>query len=197
MVAITEQQLVALKTLHQWLREQWPVNQPLTNSQCEDLDRICLEIAGYYREEDLPEENAICSCPGYVDARFHSGFLILGPNSATPLHDHAGSFALSLLLAGSANVTTWRCTHDINSRLSYLQDRETVTLRPGEFTSILSFNNLVHKVFTTSNPACLLDIHYPEFTQEQRYWYIPLTDSESRKLTCQRIPEGKFSTKSV
>lgn len=196
MVTVSEQPNAALKKLHHWLKKQWPIKQTIPEHQQKQLTQICQQIYQQHQHHDFndPEENRLYSQSGFEEDQFHSGFLCLGKNSATPLHDHVESFALSLLLSGAVNISIYQRVENSQDNLSRLVFKETLQLQPGNFTSLPADNTLIHKLSTTSQTAYLLDIHYPQFSSDQRHWYLPVASSDDKQLSCQRISEGKFST---
>lgn len=198
MVVLSEQQNTVLIELHDWLKEQWPIKQALSKHQHDHLTQICRKIFQQHQHYDQHYigKNKIHSQPGFEQEQFHSGFLFMGQQSATPLHDHAESFALSLLLSGAANISIYQRVEKPQSDLSHLVFKEMLPLQPGNFTSLPADNTLIHKLSTTSQTACLLDIHYPQFSSNQRYWYLPIT-SDDKQMACQRIAERKFSTNNM
>lgn len=198
-MTVSEQQSTALKELHHWLKKQWPIKQPIPEQQQEQLTQICQQIYQQYQHHDLyePDESRLYSQSGFEEDQFHSGFLCLGKNSATPLHDHAESFALSLLLSGAVDISIYQRVENSLDNLSRLVFKESRQLQPGNFTSLPADKTLIHKLSTTSQTACLLDIHYPQFFSDQRHWYLPVTSSDDKQLSCQRISEDKFSTQTV
>lgn|GEM_PF-6699360 len=196
MVTTTRQQNAALKELQQWLKNQWPLKQALPEYQSDQLSRLCRRIyqENQHHNQHFPEKNRFRSQPGFEEDQFHSGFLFIGRQAATPLHDHAESFSLSLLLSGAVNIDVYQRIENHQDDISHLEHRETLQLQPGEFSLLPSDHSLIHKLSTGTETACLLDIHYPLFSQNQRYWYLPLASEENKYLLCQRIAEGKFST---
>ena len=195
----SKQQNVALKELHLWLKKQWPIKQAIPEHLQNQLAQICLEIYQQhpYHDQVKVGKNKIHSQPAFTQGQFHSGYLFMGKQSATPLHDHAESFAMSLLLSGVVDISVYRRVEDHHDHLSELVLEETMQLQRGDFTALPADNTLIHQLSTTSQTACLLDIHYPQFSSDQRHWYLPVAPFGDKQLSCQRVTEGKFSTQNV
>jgi len=198
-VTDSRQQYAALKELHHWLKNRWPIKQDIPEHQQKQLTQICRKIYKQHQHHKQIHagKNKIQSHPGFKQDQFHSGFLFLGEQSATPLHDHAESFALSLLLSGAVNISIYRRAENPPENLSQLVFKETLQLQPGDFASLPADSSLIHKLSTISQTACLLDIHYPQFNSDQRHWYLPVASFGDQQLSCQRISDGKFSTYNV
>ena len=128
----------------------------------------------------------------FHDRSQHGGLLWLPRGQATPIHDHAGSVAFSLLLDGHARIELFTRLH-CHGNAAIIRDGETlhpavaegVWLRPrGERT--------LHRVTGMANGALLLDFQFPPVEDRRRLFFFPQRRLASNMRACRVLTEREL-----
>jgi len=193
----------ALEDLHQWLATQVNLDHTLSEKEIGQLDQLCAAIYEDYQPVinniEYPADSILKSRPGLDIHALHSGMLLMGKDSATPIHDHANCFSLSLVLQGTVTVTFYKETeqYDHANGICQIEKAHSIRLTARQFSHLPARTKLLHRLATEDNPTCMLDMLFPADTEAIKYWYLPLTTQGENPMHCRKISEREFSTNTM
>ena len=189
-----------LQDLYHWLAAQINLDLKLSKKQILTLNQFCAQIHQDYQpvvmDFDYPGDSILKSRPGLDLHELHSGMLLMGKDSGTPIHDHANCFSVSLVLQGTVTFTFYRETgnDDHQNGICKVEKERSERLHARQFSYLPARTKLLHRLSTEGTPACMLDMLFPADPEAVKYWYLPLTSQEENPLYCCKISEREFST---
>lgn len=190
----------ALQDLYHWLAAQVNLDHKLSKKQISALEHFCAIIYQDYQpvvmDIDYPGDSILKSRPGIDIHALHSGMLLMGKDSATPIHDHANCFSLSLVLQGTVTFTFYKeiGNDDQQNGICEVEKEHSLQLHSRQFSHLPAGTKLLHRLAAQDRPVCMLDILFPADPEATRHWYLPLTSLTEHPLHCRKISEREFST---
>ncbi len=112
--------------------------------------------------------------PWLNERTVRAGILKMRAGTRYPAHDHPGSLAVSLVLAGRVIVTGFESPESpASGRVVHLLSLGRRLLRTGEFAMALPEYGNVQELSALTDVA-LLDVAISRFRPPAHYWYFPL-----------------------
>jgi len=200
MVAVINYELPesALTDLQKWLCAEETLEHKFNEQQEQELTIICRKLIQEYQpvilKMDNPDAEILKSQPGFCHGPLHSGFLLMGQDSATPIHDHGNYFSLSLVLRGKVRFDFFKELLETDTTVR-INKENSIELEQNQFSYLPAKPGLLHKLTAVSKHACMLDILYRTSEPDtERYWYLPLTPVADNPVYCQKMAESEFTT---
>lgn len=200
MVALINYELPesVLTDLQTWLSAGKTLDRVFNEQEEQELNILCQNLIQEYqsviRRMDYPDAEILTSKPGLCHGPLHSGFLLMGQDSATPIHDHGNCFSLSLVLQGRVKFVFFKEIIE-NDTTVKIHKENSIELEQNQFSYLPAKPGLLHKLTAVSKHACMLDILYRTSDPDtERYWYLPVTRVADDSVYCQKMAESEFTT---
>jgi len=124
----------------------------------------------------------------------HSGLLLLPKSRSTPIHDHAGVTAFSLLLAGSARLDQFSLREQQPAD-ALIRHVGSVTIEPGSGVWIYPLQEpSLHRLTALDSNTVFLDFQFPPTNPTRRSFYFIRNEVASKHYRCNVLSESALAT---
>ena len=164
-----DRQLIrASRKFARWLVESHDLNDRLRSRELRSLRRRQTSLRSMARCARLPrrphDDIALLH-----DQNAHAGLLVLGKRQETPIHDHANSTSLSLLLAGDATIEWYRLCNLSTGGYPELIKYKTARLHDSaKNTLCITPKGDLHRLRSQNQASIILNIQLPPVQADKR-----------------------------
>jgi len=124
------------------------------------------------------------------DRNGHAGIMILKSNQSTPIHDHACSAALSLLVQGSAQQESFSIVCRSHSTVIIRKTRSRNLETGAVEWHTPKTDTRLHRLCTSDSIAMFIDIQFPPMNLDQRKLYFINHEIGDEQYSCFEIAEN-------
>lgn len=147
------------------------------------LARIAPWLAGNADTCPRPERGQLSSSTISEAPTWRLGLARLGPDTAIPLHDHPGAYAVSLVLSGRVAVDTYSLASDSGRGTARLSPAASLQLGPGETALLDPWQVNVHRLRASAAGTVLLTGTFSSAAElTARRWFFPLRSNADHTL---------------
>jgi hypothetical protein len=144
---------------------------------------------------DPPTFTSLQSQIFHQTGRWRLGLVRLGSGAVVPLHDHPRAFGLSLLLAGTLDVSTYEIVDSPAGRYCRLRRAWNRELISGELTIMDPWRVNLHRLCAGRQGAVVMTaLLSVEGALSERSWYVNLREVDDGELAAVKVANAEMET---